>query len=165
MKDWRICLQWEQTRSGWAVRAAEMCSFFFPLRVTIGLPSQSLSVFSLPPRLQEWSSEMSGQLKEMTPSLAHCLFQHYKASCPLQLLTLTWARKRLHSEAACIFAEETEWLSGHVYVCRLQLRRLTTNDFLVRQTREKLAISAWMLQRVALTLGDCEMKCDVYLSI
>ncbi len=77
----------------------------------------------------------SGQLKEMIPpflpplslplSPSPSLSRHYKAPCPLWLLTLTWARKRLRSGFGCVCVwacyreRQSNWVcvSACAYVC------------------------------------------------
>lgn len=159
---------------------------FSSARVTISFPDSFPNLFSLPPfacRIgdgEEWTVKGDDPclppLSSFPPlSLAFSsLSQHYKAPCPLWLLTLTWARKRLRSGLACVRYREGERLSlcvrvgvwEHICVCSAQTQVnnqteewllgccITTNSFLVQQSRDKRVFSACLLWEMALTWKD-----------
>lgn len=141
-----ICLFWKEIkmlwlhspsrRTEWAVNAGKVRNWFdllfhhiftsslSPARVTISFLIHSLHPSLPSPSPAGQQAERSGQLKEMIPrslslsvTLSPLLSQHYKASCPLWLLTLTWARKRQQSGSACVCASEKESMSEFVHVC------------------------------------------------
>lgn len=64
---------------------------------------------------EEWTVKTDDLL------ISHCLSQHYKATCPLQLLSLMWARKRLRSEFACVFSLEKDGVTGYFCVWKFSL--------------------------------------------
>lgn len=98
-------------------------------RVTISFPDSFPNLFSLPPfacRIgdrEEWTVKGDDPCLpplSLSPSLSlafSSLSQHYKAPCPLWLLTLTWARKRLRSGLARVRYREGEREAEFVCAC------------------------------------------------
>lgn len=117
-------------------------------RVTISFPDSFPNLFSLPPfacRIgdrEEWTVKGDDPCLpplSLSPSLSlafSSLSQHYKAPCPLWLLTLTWARKRLRSGLACVRYREGErgrvcvcvWVFESIYVCARPRHKSTTKQ-------------------------------------
>lgn len=108
----------------------------------------------------------SGQFAEtISPSIPLPSFpplsQHCKAPCPLWLLTLMWARERLRSGLACVWATDRERAPApvcmrlHLCVCDRPKSTtkessdcfcsITTSSFCVQQTRVKCVLSALLL--------------------
>lgn len=121
---------------------------FSSARVTISFPDSFPNLFSLPPFAcrtgdrEEWTVKGDDPCLpplSLSPSLSlafSSLSQHYKAPCPLWLLTLTWARKRLRSGLASVRYREEErgwvcvcvWVFESIYVCARPRHKSTTKQ-------------------------------------